>query len=621
MKFVRDIFTNLPGILMEPRFQVRIFSIKKKLPEVIILVLERPKKFQFIPGQYIWLVLPDRTKQNGVIDRRAFSIASATNDETIELLIRIIDHEYLLAIEELKVNDQVDIIGPMGSTFTAPNEGAIMIAGGTGVAPFLSILRSGSAGIFSLFAYESRLQPLHYEEELKSLSEKYGYQIMDNTGRPQSSDFILIADKADKRPIFIAGPQDFVDFVTTTLLGSGAMPERLRYEAFYPLSDKIRKIRELLAILNKSSGANKFEGEGKEDFARLGDLFFQLTRQTSNHVILTDHSGCILFANHAAEEMTGYTFSEMRGQTARLWGGLMSPAYYRKNIWGPLSQNDSVKETLINRRRDGRLYAVILTITPILDTGAVIGYVATEEDVTELMKINKEKSEFISLAAHQLRTPLTATKWYIEMLMSEKISKKQRERAQKISDSNQRMVDLVNKLLDVSRLELGVFAINPEPVDVLALMQSIVSEQKIQIEKQKINLVQDYATTIPLFDADPKLLRIVLENILSNAVKYTPEKGTVSISIQKNEKDILFSISDTGFGIPKDEQDKLFSKLFRASNIQTKNVNGTGLGMYIVKSIIDNSGGTIRFESQENKGTTFFITMPMSGMKKRGTKG
>jgi len=192
---------------------------------------------------------------------------------------------------------------------------------------------------------------------------------------------------------------------------------------------------------------------------------------------------------------------------------------------------------------------------------------------------------------------------------------------------------LVNALLNVSRMELGTFVVEPVPTDVVLLARNVVAEQKPQIEAKKLKLSAKYAKDLPLFNADLKLLRMVFQNLLSNAVKYTPDKGKVGFDIWATKKgeevegkkikedSIAIMVSDTGYGIPEAQQDKIFTKLFRADNVREKDTDGTGLGLYIVKAIVGHSGGEIWFTSQENKGTTFYVTLPLTGMKKKeGTK-
>jgi len=277
-------------------------------------------------------------------------------------------------------------------------------------------------------------------------------------------------------------------------------------------------------------------------------------------------------------------------------------------------------------KKDGSKIAVADSAAPLKNEDSkVTGCVIVFRDVTKEREIDKAKTEFVSFASHQLRTPLTVVKWYSDALLAGgagKLNKKQKELAEQIFTSNTHMIALVNALLNVSRLDLGTFAIEPEPTDFIEIADSVLAELLPQIEEKKMHIEKRYGADVPHIDADPKLMRIVFQNLLSNAVKYTPAEGTVTITIEKKASNLFFSVTDTGFGIPKHQQDKVFNKLFRADNIQIQNVSGTGLGLYIVKAIIDAGGGAIWFESEENKGTAFSVTIPLSGMKKKsGVKG
>ncbi len=197
----------------------------------------------------------------------------------------------------------------------------------------------------------------------------------------------------------------------------------------------------------------------------------------------------------------------------------------------------------------------------------------------------------------------------------------QRKYLEEVYQGNQRMVELVNTLLDVSRIELGTFFAEPKMTDTILLAQSVIDEQRSMIEKKSLSIVAKFSKNVPMFSIDPKLLRMIFQNLLSNAVKYTPPKGKIEFAITSDAKKSLnIKISDTGYGIPKNQQSKIFSKLFRADNIRDKDTTGTGLGLYIVKSIVETSGGKIWFESPgekftENSGTTFYVTLPL---KKKG---
>jgi signal transduction histidine kinase len=197
------------------------------------------------------------------------------------------------------------------------------------------------------------------------------------------------------------------------------------------------------------------------------------------------------------------------------------------------------------------------------------------------------------------------------------LNKKQKKYLEEVYRSNQRMVELVNALLDVSRLELGTFVIDPESTDICKLARDVINEQRPEIDEKKIRFALECDRKILLMQADPKLLRMGMQNILSNSVKYIPKSGKIKLSIRlSGSKNIQIKISDTGYGIPRDQHNKIFTKLFRADNVREKDTDGTGLGLYIVKSIVENSGGKIWFKSKENVGTTFYVNLPIHGMNK-----
>ncbi len=246
------------------------------------------------------------------------------------------------------------------------------------------------------------------------------------------------------------------------------------------------------------------------------------------------------------------------------------------------------------------------------------------EDITKEQEINRAKTDFVSLASHQLLTPLTAIGWYVEMLLSGdagELNPDQKQYLDEVSQGNKRMVTLVTDLLNVSRVDLGNLAVHPVPTDLPKTADSVLWELHAQVETKKLSILKEYDNTLSAFTADPTILRILLQNLLSNAVKYTPDGGTVRVSITKGIQDVNIIVADTGYGIPKAEQEKIFSKFFRAENARVNVAEGNGLGLYIVKFAVEQAGGTIRFESEEGKGTTFFVTFPATGMlERKGTK-
>lgn len=368
------------------------------------------------------------------------------------------------------------------------------------------------------------------------------------------------------------------------------------------------------------------EAEKKFSEALAQDLekFRLAVAGASDHIIIADKEGIILFANQGVETITGFSAKEILGKkagTEKLWGGLMPKDFYEK-MWKTIKIEKKTFSGLIeNKRKSGEKYFAQATITPILNKrGEVEYFVAIERDTTKEVQIDRAKTEFVSLASHQLRTPLSAINWYSEMLLAGdagKLSKTQNQYLKEIYAGNQRMVDLVNALLNISRIDLGTFAVDPEPIDFCAVGESVLAELKPQIAAKKMAVESECQPGLPLVNADPKLIRIVFQNLLTNALKYTPEKGKIGLSVGKDAKNILIKVSDTGYGIPESSKSKIFTKLYRADNIREHETEGTGLGLYMVKAIVEESQGKVWFDSKENKGSIFYVTLPLAGMKKK----
>jgi len=227
------------------------------------------------------------------------------------------------------------------------------------------------------------------------------------------------------------------------------------------------------------------------------------------------------------------------------------------------------------------------------------------------------KTEFVSLAAHQLRTPLSAIKWALRMLLDGdlgKITDEQRDFVEKTYQSNERMIGLINDLLDVTRIEEGRYLYKPTLESIENLIQFVVNAYKEEMERKNLELdFKKPEKKLPRAVVDVEKIRLVVENLLDNAVRYTPPGGRVTISLRyvEKEKEIEFSIKDTGAGIPKDQQARVFTKFFRGVNVMRMETEGSGLGLFIAKNIIEAHGGKIWFESEEGKGTTFYFTLPL----------
>ncbi|MEK7646992.1 MAG: ATP-binding protein [Patescibacteria group bacterium] len=249
-------------------------------------------------------------------------------------------------------------------------------------------------------------------------------------------------------------------------------------------------------------------------------------------------------------------------------------------------------------------------------------------DITKEHEVERMKTEFVSIASHQLRTPLTAIKLFAEMLRGEQsvnLSKSQKEYLENIYRSTERMAQLINELLNVSRLEAGQLVITAKLTQIEDLMEIIIKEHSpLAALKQCAVLFNKPKDRLAPILIDENLFRQIVGNLINNAIIYSDPKKKchVEVSLEKDISDIRVIVADQGVGIPPNERSRIFEKFFRASNAIKTEASGTGLGLYITKTIIDGFGGRIWVESELGKGTTFYVTIPTSGMReKRGEKG
>ena len=254
------------------------------------------------------------------------------------------------------------------------------------------------------------------------------------------------------------------------------------------------------------------------------------------------------------------------------------------------------------------------SFAPITEKGKILGAVGVFQDITECHKIEKEKDNFMSITAHQLRTPLSGIRWMLESLLdgdAGKLSREAKDYLKQISENNQRLVTVVNDLLDVSRINMGKNKEASIPVDICKILQEAVETLKGLANERKVEIFYEKTPSLKSkIKASPKHLFQALENLISNAIRYTPGGGKVKVVADKKDGKVLVSIIDTGIGIPKKDQDKIFSKFFRASNAVLKEADGSGLGLNVVKLFIEENGGKVWFKSEEGKGSTFYVALP-----------
>lgn len=373
----------------------------------------------------------------------------------------------------------------------------------------------------------------------------------------------------------------------------------------------------LFLLLTTSKQAGLLADEMTKDLLASREMFLQLYNASPVSYLLISNDNKVSLPNKASLRLFGITAQKFEDksfldffQEKDLDHIHMLLARLKRDVQLPEEEIQIV-------RPDGSKRWVTLSMFSLRHESSM-GYqsgLVTLVDITERKEVDRAKTEFVSLAAHQLRTPLSAIKWYSELLASRDIgglNSKQEEYLEKVYAGNERMIELVNTLLNVSRLELGTLAVDIKSVNIIDLMGSSFEEFEEQIQKKSLTVHKKYdENSTLLMNTDPKLLRMVFENLISNSVKYTPSEGNIMVEIESLGSKVKITVEDSGFGIPKEQQDKIFTKLFRADNARALETKGTGLGLYIAKMIVEEFKGSVGFTSELDKGTKFVVVLPL----------
>ncbi len=345
-------------------------------------------------------------------------------------------------------------------------------------------------------------------------------------------------------------------------------------------------------------------------------------------VISTDEKGIIERVNKAALDMLGFKKTDLIGKwfqdviiASRLDGSLI------ENIDRPITKaflaGKSISQTAYYKTATGDLLPVQINVSPIMLKNKPVGAIEIFRDFSLEQQVDQLKSDFISLASHQLRTPLTAINTYSHMLAEEyagKLTTTQKSFISIILSATERMNNLINNLLNVTRVETGTIAVESRSMRLDTLVDEIYAEflPAASIRRIKMEIINDLKKQT--ITSDRSLIKEVVSNLISNSIKYTKAKDTICIRLKERPFDIVISIKDNGYGIPEHSKKYIFSKFYRASNIIVKDVGGTGLGLYLAKIITDNLGGDIWFNSAENAGTTFYLAIPKKSVASKPGK-
>lgn len=330
-------------------------------------------------------------------------------------------------------------------------------------------------------------------------------------------------------------------------------------------------------------------------------------------VFLFDDKNKILMTNPKAEELFKFKTDEIIGK--ELTQLTTFPIFQSLNeLLKEKNKELFQKEIVLEENLVLRITILSLSI----ENGKE-GTLVILRDITREKLIERMKSEFVSLSAHQLRTPLSAIKWSLKMLLDGdvgKLTKDQKEMLDRAYKSNERMIHLINDLLSATRIEEGKYLYQPLFVDFTEVVESVLSSFKHEIEKKNLKFeFQKPKEKLPQIKVDREKIELAIQNLVDNAIRYTLPGGKVTVSLSCDKKEIEFKIQDTGIGIPKGQQPRVFTRFFRGSNALRIETEGSGLGLYIAKNIIEAHGGRIWFESEEKRGSTFYFTLPLKNPK------
>ncbi len=344
-------------------------------------------------------------------------------------------------------------------------------------------------------------------------------------------------------------------------------------------------------------------------------------------VVATDQAGKMIIMNKAAEDLLGFTSLEIMGKSfveavsLEDVEGKQIPNT-QQPITMALTLSKATTATYYFVRKDGTKFPVSITATPVLLDAKPTGAIIVFHDITKEKEIDKAKTEFVSLASHQLRTPLTGIEWTTELFAKkEKLTEEGKRYLSDIRFSAKRLGTLVKLLLNVSRIESGKLAVSPEPLELVEFINEYVHERQMFYGKKKVSLIFETHPAELRITTDKNLLGYILRNLVSNAIDYTPPQGSVEISVKKKKDTVLITVQDTGIGIPKKESGRIFQKFVRASNAVITKPDGTGLGLYIAAEAVKLLGGKIWFESEEGHGSTFFVEVPFVSHARPGERG
>ncbi|MDD5527418.1 MAG: PAS domain S-box protein [Patescibacteria group bacterium] len=343
-----------------------------------------------------------------------------------------------------------------------------------------------------------------------------------------------------------------------------------------------------------------------------------LLSSIADGVIAVDREAKIILINEAAKKLLGYSEKEALGKN---WYEILkkqdekgNEILHEKSEFEAALTEKTVSAAITPHYyvgKHGKRFPVARAVSPVISGGKIIGAINVFHDATVEKELDRAKTDFLSLASHQLRTPLSAMKWIMEILMQNRgFTIKQEEYIGDLYRSNERLIGLVNALLDVTRIQAGKLPVSKKSVRIDKLIAQAEETGKAAADKKGQKIKVAINTKIRPAIIDPLLFSEALGNLLNNASTYSPDKSQIDIAVDAFGGSYIISVHNLGPAIPRSEQQKIFTQFYRGSNAQDSSYIGSGLGLFITKAVVEANGGSIWFESTAERGTTLFFTVP-----------
>lgn len=363
--------------------------------------------------------------------------------------------------------------------------------------------------------------------------------------------------------------------------------------------------------------------------SRAVEANLQIERDKSNAIIssmgdgllVIDYEFKVSLINPKAERLFGLKHGEAVGKDVRKLFTVIQNGKVVNEEDRPITRTILNNESVVTKLEDNMLLRVELSsksfpvaqaTTPII-VGNIRGAVVVFRDITEEKLLDDAKSSFISIASHQLRTPLTSVRWYSEILLDEeagKLNNDQKEFARQVHEGALRLFRMIDTLLAISRLESGKINEDKVEINLDVFSKDILKDMETLTKDRNLDLSIDFPGNIPSVSMGGFMLREVISNLIANSIRYTHKGGKIQVGFKYDSSEITGRVFDNGIGIPEEDRDKIFGKFYRASNAVEKAPDGSGLGLSLVKGFVEKWGGKIWFESVVDEGTTFYFTIP-----------